>query len=168
MSSKIVISSLVSMAAGIVDWKVFAAWVETEGSVDSYVDFELNPRTGTYYVRIVRSILIPQKERAPLAALQRFLTQEGVRSTIQFIKPSRTSFSKEPYCRLAIQRAEDIDKVVKNIKDYLLTQKTWYQIERYLHTRHMTASELRAEFLQSWFDSRRGKKRRGGKGHYVY
>src|SRR5713226_6524729 len=143
MSTKIVLQPESVMESDLVDWKVFAAWVETEGSIDSTVDFKLNPRTGTYYARIVRAVLISQSERAPLAALQLFLEKHGIFSSIRFIKPSRTAFSKRPYYRLEIQRVEDIDKVVESIRNYLLTQKTRKQVEFYLRTRHKTSTELR-------------------------
>ncbi len=168
MSSKIVFKSSTALKPNLVNWQVFTAWVETEGSLNATIDSKLNPRTGTYYVRIVRQILILQMEREPLAALHEFLLDHGIYSTIRIIKPSKSSFSKKSYFRLEIQRTEDIDKVVENIKDYLLTKKTMRQVEFYLRTRHMSATELRNEFLQTWIESRRDKKRRGRKGHYVY
>jgi len=168
MSTKILLQPVSVLESGVVDWKVFTAWVETEGSIASTVDFKLNPRTGTYYARIVRAILISQNESAPLEALQLFLERQGVFSLIRLIKPSKTAFGKKPYYRLEIQRVEDIDKVVENIRDYLLTTKTRKQLEFYLRTRHMTSAELREGFLQVWLESRRIKKRRGRKGQYVY
>jgi hypothetical protein len=156
------------MAEDIVDWKVFTAWVETEGSVDSTVVFRLNPNTGNYSPLVARAILIPQVEEAPLLALQRFLDTQRIYSKMQFIMPSKTSFSNRPYYRLAIQRLEDIDAVISKIKSFVITTKTTSQIDRYLHLRHMNASELRAKFLNSWLESQRLKTRRGRKGQIVY
>lgn len=169
MSSKIPLQAVSSMAGAIVDWKVLAAWVETEGSINCTIDFKLNRRTGVYNPRVVRAILIPQGERAPLGSLQEFLLVNGVHSYLRLLKPSRSSFSQKPYYRLEIQRMEDIDRVVEHIRDYLLTDKGKNQLGFYLFTRHMNSAQLREKFLQSWIESRKDKKRRGRKGQrYVY
>lgn len=81
----------------VVDWKVFAAWVETEGSINTTVSFRLHAKTGKYWVQVARSILIPQSERTPLDALQRFLHQEGIYSKIRLMKPSKTALSQNLY-----------------------------------------------------------------------
>lgn len=167
MCTKLVSGTLL-MNPTFVDWKVFAAWIETEGSIDSTVSFKLNPRTETYYAHVARAILIPQRERAPLVALQGFLKQHGIYSVIQDVMPSGTAFSKEPYFRLAIQRMDDIDRVIENMRGYLLTSKTLYRIEQYTHTRHMKSADLRTEYLGNWLEFRKTRQRRGGKGFYVY
>jgi len=169
MYTKSTTQLMASLQESVVDWKVFAAWVETEGSINSTIDFDQNPRTGKYFVHIVRAILIPQSERAPLEALQLFLTRNEVYSKLRLLKPSKTSLTKNPYYRLEIERMEDIDKVVEHIKAYLITEKARNQVGFYLHVRHMTADQVRDEFLQSWLDSHKNKKRRGKKGQkYVY
>ncbi len=168
MYTKIASESLTAMNSSFVDWRVVAAWIETEGSVDSTVTFRKNPTTGAYYPTVARAILIPQKERTPLAAIQQFLEEHGVFSTIQHIVPSRTAYSQNPYFRLAIQRVDDLDIVIENVKGYLLTRKTSYQIEEFSRRRHMKAAQLRAEFLSDWLDSDRNRKRKGGKGSNVY
>ena len=169
MSTRIPSESTTLESLSIVDWKVVAAWIETEGSIDATVDFKINPRTGNYWVRIVRAILIGQGERGPLGALQQFLISNEIYSYLRLIKPSKTALGKKPYWRLEIQRMEDIDNVLDNTKGYLLTEKAKKQMEFYLHTRHMNSEQLRAEFLQGWLESRKNKKRRGRKGQlHVY
>jgi len=153
----------------IVDWKVFAAWVETEGSIDATITFKLHEPTGKYWVTVVRAVLIGQGEKPPLAALQSFLAANGIYSYLRLIRASKTALGKKPYWRLEVHRMEDIDRIIENIRSSLLTEKARNQVKFYLHVRHMTSDELRAQFLQGWLQARKDKKRRGRKGSpHVY
>ena len=70
-----------------VDWRTIAAWIETQGSIDSTI----NRRRGIRGLRpfINRSIRIMQKYREALDVLSIFLRTQNVKSTIRYVKPSK-------------------------------------------------------------------------------
>ena len=125
-----------------VDWRTIAAWIETEGSIDSTI----NRRRGIRGFRpfINRSIRIMQKYREALDVLSIFLRTQNVKSTIRYLKPSKKSFGTTPYFSLNILSVSDMDVVIANTVRFFITNKARRQVKRYTRFRHATAAELRA------------------------
>jgi hypothetical protein len=124
-----------------VDWRTIAAWIETQGSIDSTI----NRRRGIRGLRpfINRSIRIMQRYREALDVLSIFLRTQNVKSTIRYVKPSKKSFGRTPYFSLNILSVSDMDVVIANAFRFFITNKARRQVERYTRFRHATAAELR-------------------------
>lgn len=131
-----------SEGAQFVDWRTIAAWIETEGSIDSTINRRRGVRGFTPYIN--RSIRIMQKYREALDALSNFLRTQNVKSTVRFVRPSKTSLGRTPYFSLNILSVADMDIVIESTTRFFITDKARRQVERYARFRHATATELRA------------------------
>jgi hypothetical protein len=127
-----------------ITWRTLAAWIETEGSIDSTINRQRH-REGhkglSPYVN--RSIRIAQKDREPLDKLSKFLRKQGISSSVHLMRPSKTSFRRTPYFRLDITGLESIDYVLMKCSPYFITKKAKRQVARYWRYRHATAEKLR-------------------------
>ena len=130
-----------------INWQTIADWIDTEGSIDSTINHQRRRKSGGLSPYINRSIMIIQKDREPLDKLAEFLVSQGVNISVRFMKPSRTSFRRTPYFRLAIYGLEKLDYVIAKASPYFITEKSRRQVRRYHRFRHATADELRL-FLQ--------------------
>ena len=128
-----------------VTWRTVAAWIETEGSIDSTINRQRRRAHGQLSPYVNRSIRIIQKDREPLDKLSRFLRSQGIRSSVHLVKPSKTSFRRKPYFRLDITGLKDMDHVIRRCSPYFIARKATQQVDRYWHYRHATAEELRRE-----------------------
>src|SRR2546422_242397 len=144
MTSQFLTGGLEKEAASsvLVDWHIIAAWIETEGSIDSTINSRKRVKGLSPFIN--RSIRIMQKHREALDALSTFLRTQGVRSTIRHVKPSRSSYGRTPYFSLNILSAKDMDVVIGNTAQFFITFKARRQVERFTRFRHSTAVELRS------------------------
>jgi hypothetical protein len=94
------------------DWKLVAAWVDTEGS------FSTKPNT-------LRAT-ITQKERGPLEGIRSFLEKEGIRSKII----STYKWDREYFNLITKGGMEDLATFVVNIEPYIRTNNKKEQIAR--------------------------------------
>ena len=144
MTSQFLTGGLEKEAASsvLVDWHIIAAWIETEGSIDSTINSRKRVKGLSPFIN--RSIRIMQKHREALDALSAFLRTQGVRSTIRHVKPSRSSYGRTPYFSLNIVSVKDMDVVIGNTAQFFITFKARRQVERFTRFRHATAVELRS------------------------
>jgi len=94
------------------DWKLVAAWVDTEGS------FSTKPNT-------LRAT-IAQKERGPLEGIRSFLEKEGIRSKIISVY----KWDREYFNLITMGGMEDLATFVVNIEPYIRTNNKKEQIAR--------------------------------------
>ncbi len=127
------------------NWMVLAAWIETEGSIDSTINRQRRRQNSKLSPYINRSIRIAQKDREPLDKLSEFLRSQGVGSSVHLMKPSNTSFRRTPYFRLDIIGLQNTDKVIARCTPYFITGKAIWQVDRYWRYRHANAEGLRRE-----------------------
>lgn len=127
---------------------ILAAWIETEGSIDSTINRQRRRRDSKLSPYINRSIRIIQKYREPLDRLSEFLRSKGVGSSVHLMKPSSTSFGRTPYFRLDIVGLRNTDHVIARCTPYFITPKAIEQVDRYWRYRHARAEELRKELRE--------------------
>jgi hypothetical protein len=129
----------------ILGWVVLAAWIETEGCINSTINRSRRRRDGSPSPSVSRRICIIQKDRRPLDVLSIFLANKGITNSVRLMKPSSTSFRRTPYFRLNITGLHSLDEIIRRCTPYFITQKARYQVEKYWRYRHSTAEELRKE-----------------------
>jgi hypothetical protein len=131
----------------VLNWMILAAWIETEGSIDSTINrHRRNPRRSPCMNRSIRVI---QKDDIPLKKLSKFLENQGIKSSVHLMKPSASSLGRTPYFRLDILGLSDMDEVITQTTPYFITPKAIRQVDRYWRYRHATAEGLRAELRKN-------------------
>ena len=106
-----------------IDWKTFAIWVDTEGSLSSVVTrMKKGDRVG---FRRDHELAIYQDEKEPLEALGNFLVATGLSRPYYYFN------EKTGVWVMKVYRIEDIEKIVEMIEPYILTRKKRDQIARF-------------------------------------
>jgi hypothetical protein len=102
------------------DWVLIAAWIDTEGS------YVANASRSSY------SVMITQKEKAPLLGIRGFLRTQGIACAIErreSVNPSDPSKKGHVYS-LYTWGPEGLAKIIKNTEPYIRTKNKRRQIER--------------------------------------
>lgn len=102
------------------DWVLIAAWIDTEGS------YIANASRSTY------SVIITQKEKAPLIGICGFLRTHGIACTVrrkEGVSPMDSSKKCHAYY-LDAWGPEGLAKIIQNTEPYIRTQNKRRQIER--------------------------------------
>ncbi len=103
-----------------VDWKVVAAWIDGEGSLNTR---ERNPRgTDRAYC-----LGISQSEKAPLEIIRSFLRRQGIKAKLA--RGPHASYS------LQVTSVSDIDRIVRETSPFLMTENKRLQYEEYKRRR---------------------------------
>lgn len=111
-----------------VDWKLFGAWLDTEGNISSVIT---RMRKGD---RVSRrrdyELAIYQDEKEVMESLQGFLLKSGV-SRPYLYQDRRTGV-----WALKVYRIKDIERIIREVEPYLLTQKKRLQVEKFRQFRN--------------------------------
>jgi len=94
-------------------WKEVASWVDTEGAICARSE-----KGGNY------QILISQKEKKVLAEIAHFLSQHGIRFTLDLTKSTGVY-------NLRILGADNVAKVIKEIEPFVRTENKIAQISEF-------------------------------------
>ena len=117
-------SSAVVLTSSVVDWKMFAAWVDTEGSISSVVA-KNRVKNGGVSRKRHHELAVYQTDESALGILRDFLCESGISATYLY-KDKRTAVWS-----LKLTRIKDIEFVVSSIEPYILTENKKRQIERF-------------------------------------
>ena len=114
---------LYQMTGADLDWKTFAAWLDTEGSITSMVTKMRNgDRVGS---RRSHELAIYQDEKEVLETLRDFLIRSGISRSYLYQHQGTGVWA------LKIYRPEDITSIISKAEPFLLTQKKKSQVERF-------------------------------------
>jgi hypothetical protein len=114
----------IDLKSRFVDWRVFAAWLDTEGSVSSILAKNRTRNNRTLYKR-EHELTIYQADEAALETLRSFLREAGVSATYMY-KNQRTGV-----WALRLTRIRDIELVISEVEPFLITENKKRQIERF-------------------------------------
>ncbi len=104
-----------------IDWKIVAAWIDTEENISG--SWCGGPRESRLFYPM---ILITQQEVRPLLELRAFLNSHGIHSTVT--NPKRPHGSTN----IEIIKMDSVRKVLLHIRPCLLTGKKRARVERAL------------------------------------
>ena len=111
------------MMVQVVDWKLFGAWLDTEGSISSIITrMKKSNRTG---LKRAHELAVYQDEKEVLELLRDFLIRSGIP------RPYLYRNQKTGVWALKIYRPEDIERIIYNVEPFILTQKKKLQIEKF-------------------------------------
>lgn len=113
----------IQLTTSVVDWKMFGAWLDTEGSISSIIaKTKVGKRAGH---KRDHELAIYQADRHSLEILRDFLTQAGVTDS-RMHQDLRTGVWS-----LKLTRIADIELVIRKVEPYLLTERKRQQVERF-------------------------------------
>lgn len=116
---------MLQLTESVVDWKVFAAWLETEGTISSIIA-KVKSRVGDWNThKRDYELAVYQAEKRPLEILRDFLLRSGV-SDVRMFLDQRTGV-----WHLKLTRIRDIELVIRNVEPYLLTKNKKEQLEKF-------------------------------------
>ena len=117
-------NQMIDLTSGIVDWKLFGAWLDTEGSVSSIFAKNRKINNRILYKR-EHELAIYQADKTALEVLRDFLLEAGVSATYMYRNRKTGVWS------LKLMRIRDIELAVSNVEPYLITENKKWQIERF-------------------------------------
>ena len=119
-----------SLTREAIDWKLFGAWLDTEGNISSVIrKMRKGDRVGR---RRDYEIGIYQDEKEVMEYFADFLVKSGIS------KPYLYLDRRTGVWALKVYRIKDLERIIQECEPYLLTQKKHSQIEKFRRFRSDT------------------------------